>query len=44
MITWKVTNLETGEVRFVETYNNVWACEACGWKLRQCECVPAVVN
>jgi predicted secreted protein len=44
MSTWRVKNLRTGEVRFVVTYNNVWACEMCGWKLAHCDCEVAVAN
>jgi hypothetical protein len=36
MSLWRVENLESGEVRYVEGYNNVWACESCGWRLRHC--------
>lgn len=37
MTTWKVTNLNTGEVGYVRTYNNIWACEALGWKFSYCD-------
>lgn len=40
MTYWKITNLETGEIKCVWNYNNVWACESVGWKLRHCNAEP----
>lgn len=44
MRTWRVRNLHTGEVKFVKHYDNVSACEACGWKLSYCDCSEAEMN